>query len=137
MKTRLFLQAVVVTLVATLAGCTTLQFATGTKIAVRRATVEVLKRKPAYKPAFVASATAISALLLDPQIDRAKVTATLQTLKIRELKGADGALLVNDILDLLDTAIADKPLVGDGLPKLKAVLDAVASGITEGVALSP
>lgn len=119
------------------AGCSTLQVAIGTRIVVRRATVEVLKKHPEYKPAIQASAVAIDQLLLQPELDREKITAALQSLKIREIKGSDGALLLQDVLDLIDAAIADKPLVGEGLPKLKAFLEAVSGGLSEGVALSP
>lgn len=123
-----------------LTSCTTLQFNTGTKIVARRATVEVLKRTsthPEYKAAIAASVTAIDQLLLQPNLDRARIAATLQGLKIRELKGSDGALLLADLLDLIDNAIADKPLIGDGLPRLQSFLRSVADGMSEAVAMFP
>jgi hypothetical protein len=123
-------------LVTTQTGCSTVQQAAGTRIIVRRATVEVLKKHPTYKPAVVASAVAIDQLLLSPTIDRDKIAAAVATLKIRELKGTDGALLLRDVLDLIDVAVADKPLVGDGLPKLRAILGAVSGGLAEGAAFT-
>lgn len=117
-------------------SCTTVQREVTAKILARRATYEVLRAKPEYKPAFVATVTAIDALLLDETIDRAAFTLALQNLKIHELKGAEGALIIADILDIIDIAIEDKPLLGEGLPQLRAITKSLSEGIAGGIALA-
>lgn len=117
-------------------ACTTLQREVTAKIIARRATYEVLKGHPQYKPAFVASVTAIDSLLLDETINREAFTLALQNLKINELKGAEGTLIIADILDLIDIAIEDKPLLGEGLPRLRELTKSISEGIALGIALA-
>lgn len=126
----------IVALALLVPACTTLQRQVAAKIVARRATVEVLRRHPEHKPAFVASVTVIDGVLLDPILNRERLVLALQDLKIKELKGADGALIINDVLDLIAVAIADKPWLSDGLPELRAVAQALSEGMAEGIALS-
>jgi hypothetical protein len=106
------------------------------KIVARRATIEVLRAKPEYRPAFSATVVVIDLLLKQDGATRADFVAAIQTLKIKELRGADGAALIADLLDILDAAVGDKPWIGDGLPRLKSVLLAVSDGIADGLALT-
>lgn len=106
------------------------------KIVARRATVQLLTQHPEYRPYFTASVLAIDLLLKRDTATRAEIVAAIQELKIRELKGPQGALLVADILDILDIAVSDKPLLSDGLPRLRSVLVAVSDGVSDGLSLT-
>jgi len=117
-------------------SCTTLQQDAASKIISRRATIELISHHPEYRPAFTASVLAIDLLLKRETVTRAEMVAAIQALKIRELKGPQGALLVSDILDIIDIAVTDKPWFSEGLPRLRSVLVAVADGISDGLALT-
>lgn len=119
-------------------GCslTSVQQDSIAKIVARRATVQLLTQHPEYRPYFSASVLTIDLLLKRESVTRAEMVAAIQALKIRELKGPQGALLVADILDILDIAVADKPWLSDGLPRLRSVLVAVSDGVSDGLALT-
>lgn len=106
------------------------------KIVARRVTVEILRAKPEYRPAFIATTVTLDLLLKNDETTRAEFIAALQQLKIRELKGVDGALIIVDLLDLIDAAMNDKPWLSDGLPRLRSFLTAVNDGIVMGINLS-
>lgn len=119
-----------------LPACTTVQEDLTAKIVARRATIEILKAHPDYRPAFTASVLSIDLLLKKSGATRAEFIAAIQALKIRELKGANGSAIVADILDLIDIAVGQKPWIGDGLPRLKSLLVAVSDGMADGLALT-
>lgn len=106
------------------------------KIIARRATVELLTRKPEYRPAFAASVLALDLVLKKDGATREDFIAVAQALKIKELKGTAGSLLLNDLLDLIDITIADKPWIGNGESRLRAFLVAVSDGMSDGLSLT-
>lgn len=106
------------------------------KIVARRATVEVLTRRPDYRPAFSASVLALDLVLKKEGATREDFVAAAQALKIKELRGQAGALLLNDLLDLIDIAIADKPWIGSGESRFRAFLVSVSDGLSDGLALT-
>lgn len=106
------------------------------KIVARRVTVEILQSRPQYRPAFIASTVTIDLLLKNDATTRAEFIAALQQLKVRELKGVEGALIITDLLDLIDAAMNDKPWLSDGLPRLRSFLTAVNDGMVMGINLS-
>jgi hypothetical protein len=106
------------------------------KIVARRVTIQILRARPEYRPAFSASVVTIDLLLKKDGATRADFIAAIQTLKIKELKGNGGAEIITDLLDLIDAAVGDKPWIGDGLPRLKSVLLAVSDGLSDGLALT-
>ena len=128
--------AAVCSLMLMVSACTTVQQDSITKIIARRATVETVKAKPEYREAFVLSVVAIDAVLGNPDATRDDLVAVLQSLKIKELKGADGALLIADILDGFEIAIGDKPLFGDGFTRLRSFILSVNEGMREGLVFS-
>lgn len=134
MKTKII--AAVCSVMLLFSACTTVQQDSFTKILARRATVEAVKAKPEYRTAFVLSVAAVDAVLGNPDATRDDLVAVLQTLKIKELKGADGALLIADILDSVDIAIGDKPLVGGGFTRLRSFILSLNEGMREGLVFS-
>lgn len=95
-----------------------------------------MKAKPEYRTAFVASVVAIDAVAGNPNATREDFATMLGALPIRELKGAEGALLIADILDGLDAVIGDKPLIGDGLKRVRSFVLSVNEGMREGLVFS-
>lgn len=106
------------------------------KIVARRATVELLTHRPDYRPAVSASVLALDLVLKKDGATREDFVAAAQALKIKELKGTAGSLLLNDLLDLIQIAIDDQPWIGTGESRLRAFLVSVSDGLSDGLALT-
>ena len=117
------------------AGCSTVNWGVIGLIGARRGTYEVVKKHPEYRPAFVAAVTVLDQQLLQDQPDYGKVVAALQGLKINEIQGEEGAMLVQDAIDMLNA------LLGEGWrpkdeTKAKLFLEALRDGIHRGLAMA-
>lgn len=119
-------------------GCslTSVQQDSIAKIVARRATVEVLTKHPEYRGAFSASVLDLDLVLKKDGATREDFVAAAQALKIKELRGQAGALSLNDLLDLIEIAIADKPWIGSGESRFRAFLVSVTDGISDGLSLT-
>ena len=122
-----------------LTGCATLQQAERwgkvAQIAARRGTYETVKRHPELKDPFAAAAVSLEQLFVTDTINYEAVRATLQKLKINELRGEAGALIISDALDLYDLTFGDKIRIKDD-SRLKPVVAGILTGIKDGLAMA-
>lgn len=121
----------VVGLAMAVVACTTISGIS--QIGARRGTYEVLLRHPEYRPAFVAGIAGLNNLLLRPEPNYQELLDALQVLKIDELKGNEGAMLLRDIIDVYDILIG--PTAREQTPEqIKAWAQSIVNGVTAGLA---
>lgn len=126
------LLAATIALALILPACTTINGVS--KIGARRGTYEVLRQHPEYRPAFVAGVAALDNLLLKPEPNYEELTAALQVLKIDQLKGNEGALLLRDIIDVYDILIG--PTARNQTPaQIRAWAQSIRDGVSAGLAM--
>lgn len=116
----------------TLAACTAVTRNTIVNIGARRATIAAIQAKPEYRPAFVASVLAIDTILANPDATRTDIEKVLQTLPIKGLTGTD----ISDIIRILEGAISDTPIFGQGLSGFRNTILAANNGMREGLTFS-
>jgi hypothetical protein len=119
-------------------GCATLQQAEKwgkiAQIAARRGTYETVKARPDARAVFATVAATLDSLLIKPSMDSAEIIAALQQLKVKELKGDQGALLIGDVIDVVDIVGGDSVRLKDD-SRLRPVVTGIVTGIREGLSL--
>lgn len=105
------------------------------EIAARRGTSMTLAAHPEYRLAFEAAVTAFDQLLLQPEVDYAAFTEAVQSLKIDEIQGEEGALLIADVISLYRVGLDNLLTYGDD-SRFRPVAEGIRDGVKSGVALS-
>lgn len=123
-------------------GCSSLngppdpKWGTIAKVVTRRGTYEAVKAHPEYRVAFELTVAALDNLILREQVDTQDLLAALQKLPVDELRTDDGALLVQDALDLYDALVGDTLRLKDDT-QLRAIVIAIRDGLSGGLAMVP
>lgn len=123
-----------------LAGCATTdkttRVASIAKIIARRGSYEVVKYKPEYKPGFIAATVALDVVIALDQPTPNDLMTALAKIKVKEIQGDQGAMVIADIKDLLDLLAADnfKNLDVSGL---KQIAQAIDDGLKQGLGIPP